>query len=347
MCRAEAVTEFALKTSTSRANPEIAAAIRREEDVRERRLSEGAIRDTEEGGVAFGDSSSVPGTGTELRTSTAPKREASVGTIRRLHALHTYTITQRKFELTELCELFLGKRFKNCYIFVLSMYMLGVLWSFSSVFATSAAENIPVFFLNDGKTCDIEEDPHGCLWNYRFFLGIFAAVVIPLSCLELKEQVCVQVTMSMARFLVMGLLMLTVSFAETCPDGKYAFENTQSHSSEINWFKLSGIATMVPVAVYAQVGGRSCCGDGAERLTHATPHVQMFHSAIPVLSQPVKKKTALPGVFGWSFVITTLSYTGIGVLVAMYFGSTIEGQCNLMWGAPTEYIGCGVPGETR
>ena len=68
----------------------------------------------------------------------------------------------------------------------------GALWAYSTVFAASFSANVPIFFLNDGDTCNIETDP-GCYANYRIWLGVFSLFVVPLSCLDLREQQALQV----------------------------------------------------------------------------------------------------------------------------------------------------------
>ena len=91
----------------------------------------------------------------------------------------------------------------------------------------------------------------------------------------------------------------------------------------------------------------------------------MFHASVPVLSQPVKDKTRLSGVFTAAFGVTltfcalysaaVLGRSGttawrahggwcgcgadtiIGILIALYFGTSTLSQCNLMW---EKYVGC-------
>ncbi len=64
---------------------------------------------------------------------------------------------------------------------------------FCSVFGTSLASNIPSPF-HDGTIC--ADASSGCEAPVRFFILIFGLVVVPLSCMDLEEQVVVQVFMS-------------------------------------------------------------------------------------------------------------------------------------------------------
>lgn len=61
------------------------------------------------------------------------------------------------------------------------------------MFAASFSANVPIVFLNDGNTCNIETD-EGCYSNYRVWLAVFALFVVPLSCLDLREQQALQVS---------------------------------------------------------------------------------------------------------------------------------------------------------
>lgn len=60
-----------------------------------------------------------------------------------------YLVTaERKFEVTDLFALFLGPRARTVYVVILSGYMYGALWAYSSVFSSSFSANVPIVFLN-------------------------------------------------------------------------------------------------------------------------------------------------------------------------------------------------------
>lgn len=75
----------------------------------------------------------------------------------------------------------------------MSLFNGGILWAFASVFATSCSANIPIWFINDGKTCDEAIDKSGCGPSFRVWLAVYALFVVPLSLMELKEQRALQV----------------------------------------------------------------------------------------------------------------------------------------------------------
>jgi UDP-N-acetylglucosamine:LPS N-acetylglucosamine transferase len=70
------------------------------------------------------------------------------------------------FEVTDIFFLFFGVRARTLYMTVLSLYLYGGLWAYSTVFANSFAANAPVVFMNGGQTCNIEEGGGECSQNY-------------------------------------------------------------------------------------------------------------------------------------------------------------------------------------
>jgi hypothetical protein len=46
-------------------------------------------------------------------------------------------------------------------------------------------------------------------FSYLVFALVFAALVVPLSCMELHEQVTMQVGLTMARFIMLALMLCT------------------------------------------------------------------------------------------------------------------------------------------
>lgn len=80
-------------------------------------------------------------------------------------------------------------------------------------------------------------------------------------------------------------------------------------------FNLSGLAVLIPISVYAFI----------------------FHHSVPILAQPLKDKKNIRSVFMMAFVITGVAYVAIGFLVALFFGESVDAQCNLNW---KDYVGC-------
>jgi hypothetical protein len=204
------------------------------------------------------------------------------------------------------------------YILFLSGYMYAALWAYSTVFASSFAANVPVSFLNGGQTCNIEDGGSGCLGPFFVWLAVFGLFAVPLSCLELKEQVAVQVVMFVARLAVVLMMTGTVLAGYSCTGGTVFAGEPVDYRASTPLFDTNGLATVMPVSIYAFI----------------------FHHSVPILSQPVKDKRSLPTVFRYAFLIVGGAYVSLGLILAVYFGEDVAGQCNLKW---RDYVGCVAP----
>ena len=168
--------------------------------------------------------------------------------------------------------------------------------AFTSVFSSALSKAAPIFANGDMDT------------NYIIYAIIYASMVVPLSCMELNEQISVQVAMSIARFLMLGLMLTTGSLCakETLIDNN---NNSNSNIHRAPLFRPSGIFKMLPVLVFAHI----------------------FHHGIPSLSQPVADKKQLRTIFQANCMFTTISYTFVGLLLGYVFGEQIEQSSNLNW----------------
>ena len=245
----------------------------------------------------------------------------------------------RRFEVADLFSFFLGGRARVVYVAVLSGYMYGALWAYGTVFASSFAANVPVAFFNGGQPCAIQEHGAvnaGCLGTFYTWLGAFALLAVPLACMELTEQISVQVLMFGARLLVVLLMVGTVlSGWASCPAGSVVFAGLPSAANATSaaagagaisgsalpassLFDATGLAGLLPVATYAFI----------------------FHHSVPVLAHPVAHKASLPSLFAASFAVCCLAYGALGLIVSLGFGEAINQQCNLNW---KDYVGCVAP----
>lgn len=201
-----------------------------------------------------------------------------------------YLVKNRKFEVNSLCRVFVGKGGLRIYTGFICLYIYCTLWAYTSVFASAMAKAAPFFA---GGDFDI---------NYLIFAIVFAAMVVPMSCMELDEQVAVQVTMTGARFLMLGLMVGTSSMcAQDMAEDKDIVDAPM--------FRFSGISKMAPIMVFAHI----------------------YHHSIPGLAHPVADKKKLNGMFRSTVVFSTLAYAFIGLVLCSAFGENIEQSSNLNW----------------
>src|SRR5438045_1637366 len=72
------------------------------------------------------------------------------------------------------------------------------------------AGHVPIPFLNDGQSCNTEVDlSSSCHYLYLFYLGLFAMIVIPLTCLELTELKWLMIGLALFRFISLGTMIIT------------------------------------------------------------------------------------------------------------------------------------------
>jgi amino acid permease len=202
-----------------------------------------------------------------------------------------YMIEQRKFEVDALCRVFLGRHGVQIYTIILSLYLCGSLWAYTSVFSSASATALPLF-------------PGDESFNYLSYAMVFGSVVVPLSCLELDEQVPLQVFLTLCRFVMFFLMIGTGSLCaqDDINHGDMQYENP-------DMFRFSGIAKTLPIVVFANI----------------------FHHSIPGLAHPVGDKKKVGKVFSATNCFTVGAYVTLGITLALAFGKSIQQSSNLNW----------------
>jgi amino acid permease len=223
--------------------------------------------------------------------------------------------SERVIEVSDMFDVILGPRWKNAYKLVLGLFIFGTIWSYASVFGTSMAARIPIdipgigLVINGGETCDIYTNlSSGCNSLYWFYLILFACIVVPLTCMDLKDQQFFQVLLSICRFAMIGMIIGTVS---------YGANQNISHGGSFGVAPLptapaSGVLAFIPVAVFAQI----------------------YHHSISPITQHLREKHAAPKVFGAAMLCCTILYAVLGVLVGSYYGIDVVASCVINWTKP-------------
>ena len=233
-----------------------------------------------------------------------------------------YIVKERKFEMNALCRVFLGKPGLRVFTLFLSLYMCGTLWAYTSVFSSAMARAFPIFSVdgNGGLDkffhLDATDGASPESLNYVFYAIIFGCIVVPLSCLELDEQVPLQVFLTGCRF-VMFFLMIGTS--QACADDLASISEITAGTNdstqyvptddEIGNFRWGGVAKTLPILIFANI----------------------FHHSIPGLTHPAADKRKMGGVFFATNIFTTIAYLILGLSLASAFGNGIEQSSNLNW----------------
>ena len=244
--------------------------------------------------------------------------------------------TKRKFEISELSEIFVGKWFKYAYLIIVTIYGFFGLWSFSSVAGTAWATNIPYNF-GATEMCDNDAFLYqilptgGCLHSYYFSLFLFALIVVTLSVLNLREQVAVQVTFGVLRYLTVCIIVVysiirLFQGGDGCLEGE-SFLPNQTATNEIPSellhnttrnisyreivFKFDSLGWMVSVPVYV--------------------YAFMIHSGISTLTHPIRQKQYLHWMLFTNFALALACLMSLGLVVPLWFKASVQETITLNW----------------
>lgn len=219
---------------------------------------------------------------------------------------HSLANGNRRIELTELCQLFLGRNGRNAFSCIISVYMYGTLWAYCTVFSKAFAVQ---FALTEG-----EHPEEGA--SYYFYLFIFGCLVIPLSLMELSEQIYVQVTLTIFRGVMLVVMLLTTGLAYASHGTEFGSmsntsgeQHTDTAGSDLFAVHFDKLYLFLPIAAYAYI----------------------FHHSVPALSEPVEDKRSLSKMFTVALLIAFVGYALLGVCVSLYFGNHVLSSSNLNW----------------
>mmetsp|Transcript_35056 Transcript_35056/g.76716 ORF Transcript_35056/g.76716 Transcript_35056/m.76716 type:complete len:312 (-) Transcript_35056:662-1597(-) len=152
-------------------------------------------------------------------------------------------VGERKFELTELCQIFLGNAGLLAYGISASLDIYGFLWAYSSVFGNAMSQLFPLGFGDD----------------YPVWLAIFALIVTPMSLMHLSEQATIQVFLSACRIVMLLLMVCTPLAAAIFGSGGDPIEGIaptphfgeQTEPAGTVWFDIGGFHKMFPAIVFS------------------------------------------------------------------------------------------------
>jgi len=136
-------------------------------------------------------------------------------------------------------------------------------------------------------------------------------IVVPIACLELKEQVSIQVTLAMCRVLMFLFMVLSTTFfpddfraSDTAPQGSQLPEYIPPPM-----YNFLGVSRCLPIVLFAL----------------------QFQTTIPGISKAVADKRQLSGIFRFTFFLCAVSYTLVGISVASAAGINVAQSSNVMW----------------
>ena len=243
----------------------------------------------------------------------------------------------RKFEPTELCEIFLTRWGKGLYIVIFTIYCFLALWSFTTVAGSAWATNIP-FHTSNIQRCESDEFLHvlipsraACHHAYMLSVFLFAVITIPLSLLDLKEQAILQMILGLLRFAtIAGIILFSIVKIGKGEDGCPLTPNETLYSNLSNvtgWWNnslSSGYATFSDIVFRFDPRGWLVS-------IPVFAYAFILHQGIPALTHPIREKHLLRQLMVAMFSIATISYLSLGVVVPLWFKANIQETCTLNW----------------
>lgn len=193
-------------------------------------------------------------------------------------------------ELTQCCGTYLSTPMQISFQVCLSGLMYAGLTAYTQVFVHSVRSQFS--WAEDMSSGAIEL--------------IFSAIVLPLSCAELTEQVGVQVAMAGLNFLLL-ILMMSSSLLAALVEGTVG----RGLTAEVTRSDPAYAGLIFSTAVFGQ----------------------LFQHSVPGLMRPLSadQQRYAPSVFRTAIWTTAIFYMALGAFVSAYFGDAVLPSCNLNW----------------
>ena len=232
---------------------------------------------------------------------------------------------KRKFEIAEMCEMFVSKHLKYAYLVILSIFSFLVCWTFATVAASAWATNIPFSSFGAAEQCaedafssTILPSNGGCLYAYYLSLTVFGVIVITLSLFELKEQAIVQLTLGLMRFAAV-VVIITYCIVRLAQGGDACLDAMEaSNFTSISMNLMSDITMKFDV-------------DGWLIAVPVISFAFLFHTGLSSLTHPIKQKSHLSWLLVAMFAVSSVCYLSLGVVVPLWFRASIQETCTLNW----------------
>jgi hypothetical protein len=206
---------------------------------------------------------------------------------------YTLKIRNRKYEVSLLTQIFLGKGPTMFVTFTTLTSFYGAMWGFCTIFANAFADKFPLGDAQEG--------------GYKIYIAIFMVVIVPMACTSITDQQWIQMTFVTAR-IVMVVMMVGTVFAAYWADEPH-FGSQVGPVDDIPLGKPSNIVQVTMTCVFA------CT----------------IQALVPTMSDETRSKTGLTKVFGAAATSSYVSNLFLGILFALFFGQDQPDSSNLNW----------------
>jgi hypothetical protein len=206
---------------------------------------------------------------------------------------YTLKIRNRKYEVSLLTKIFLGKSGNIFFSVTTLTSMYGFLWAFCTIFANAFADKFPLGDVQDG--------------GYKIYIATFIVIIVPMACTSITEQQWIQMAFVTAR-IVMVILMVGTVVAAYGADEPH-FGSQEGPVDDIPLAKPLNIVQVTMTCIFA-------CS---------------IQALVPTMADETRSKTELNKVFGAAATSSYVSNLLLGILFALFFGQDQPDSSNLNW----------------
>jgi hypothetical protein len=214
-------------------------------------------------------------------------------TIFRQPRRYSMKIRERKYELSLLTKIFLGKVGTIFFSFSTLGDLYGITWATCSIFGNAFADKFPLGDAQDG--------------GYKIYIAIFMAITVPLACFSVKDQLWIQMSFLTARLVMLILMVGTVAGAYGADEPH--FGSQEGPVNDVSLAKPSNIVQVTMTCIFGTA----------------------FQFAAPTMADETHSKTGLSQVFGVASTLSYVTNLLLGILLALYFGQDQPDSANLNW----------------
>lgn len=202
---------------------------------------------------------------------------------------------QRYAQVSDLVTLYMGNAGGYAYLAMLVGFMVGSLWCYAAIFATSLEAHGGRLFGDS---------------TYKCYVLFFGLMTVPLACRDLAEQKRLQTALALGRALMLLSMTITAGVA-LLQDGPIAppllSEQQQTWRAAVS---------AAPIVAF------SCT------LHHSVP--QICSPVVPTDDRNFRYVT-LNWIFRAAFALSVLVYVIFASTIALYFGQDTRSSVNLDW----------------
>ena len=244
----------------------------------------------------------------------------------------------RKFEFSELCALFLGRWSKYAFLLFISAFTFTACLAYATVAGTAWSVNLPLDF-GDVHQCN-DTDFHftvlptdlRCRNAYWFCLFLFGCIVVPLSLVQLREQMIVQLLWSFLRFVAIGTILLfsfvnLIAVRDICEcDNPWGYSQLENTTEDLSFEEVCSLNQTTFADITTTFNPRAWFVSVPVIVTALN-----FHQGIPALTHPVKNKKRLGTLLHTLMFVISTAYMLLGVILSLWWKRCIDEVCTLNW----------------